>query len=308
MPNDPSLRLAYAAWIAVCLIWGTTYLAIRVALETIPPALVGALRFIIAGVVLAGILKLRGVPLPAVPQWRGLAIVGLLLIGVGNGMVVVAEQWVPRGIAAVVIATAPFWMAIVEALVPGGERFSRRTLTGMAIGFSGILLLLWPDLTAGGVLGRQFLLGLLALQAAEIGWSIGTSYSKRHAREENAIAAAAMQMMFGGVAMLVVAIVRGEWSALSFTTRSLVAEIYLIVVGSLVAFPAYIYALKHLPVSTVSLYAYINPVIAVLLGAALLGEPFGIRIVFASALVLLGVSVVRGWMGGRAAARKAAAA
>jgi drug/metabolite transporter (DMT)-like permease len=306
--GDHSTRLAYAAWISVCLIWGTTYLAIRVALETIPPALIGAFRFVIAGAVLAVLLRARGVRLPGPRQWPGLAIVGVLLIGAGNGMVVVAEQWVPSGIAAVVIATSPFWMATVEALIPGGERFSRRTLTGMTIGFGGIVLLLWPELTAGGAVGRQFLLGLVALQLAELGWSLGTAYSKRHAREENAIAAAALQMVFGGVAMLAVAIVRGEWHALYFSTRSAVAELYLIVAGSLVAYPAYIYALKYLPVSTVSLYAYVNPVIAVLLGAMLLGEPFGIRIVIASALVLLGVSVVRGWMRKRPAGRDAAAA
>ena len=304
MRGDHSTRLAYAAWISVCLIWGTTYLGIRVALETIPPALIGALRFIIAGVVLAALLRVRGVRLPGSRHWPGLAIVGVLLIGVGNGMVVVAEQWVPSGIAAVVIATAPFWMATVEAFIPGGERFSRRTLTGMTLGFTGIVLLLWPDLTAGGSVGRQFLFGLIALQLAEIGWSLGTAYSKRHAREENAIAAAALQMFFGGVAMLAVAIIRGEWHDLYFSPRSAAAELYLIVAGSLVAYPAYIYALKYLPVSTVSLYAYVNPVIAVLLGAMLLGEPFGIRIVIASALVLCGVSVVRGWMGKRTAARK----
>lgn len=307
-PTGRPVRLAYAAWLIVCLVWGTTYLAIRVTLETIPPASVGAIRFVVAGVLLAAVLKARGVPLPARAHWRGLAIVGVLLIGVGNGMVVVAEQWVPSGIAAVVIATTPFWMAGLEALIPGGERFSRRTIVGMTIGFMGILLLLWPDLTAGGTVGRQFLLGLIALQFAEIGWSAGTAYSRRHAREENALGAAALQMIFGGVAMLVVAVAGREWTDLHFTTRTAAAELYLIVVGSLVAFPAYIYALKHLPVATVSLYAYINPVIAVLLGALLLGEPFGPRIVVASALVLLGVGVVRGWTGKRATARRAAAA
>jgi drug/metabolite transporter (DMT)-like permease len=307
VPDRPT-RLAYGAWLAVCLIWGTTYLAIRVALETIPPALIGGIRFLIAGVVLAAILAARGERLPGRAHWGGLLIVGVLLIGVGNGMVVVAEQWVPSGIAAVVIATTPFWMATVEALIPGGERFSRRTLTGMGIGFSGILLLLWPDLTAGGTGGRQFVIGLIALQLAEIGWAIGTSYSKRHARDVNALAAAALQMIYGGAAMMAIAILRGEWADLYFTARSATAEIYLIVVGSLVAFPAYIYALKHLPVSTVSLYSYVNPVIAVVLGTLLLGEPFGLRIVVASALVLTGVGVVRGWMGKRTAGRKAAAA
>lgn len=292
-------RLAYLAWAAVCLIWGTTYLGIRVALETIPPALIGGIRFTIAGVVLAALLRARGERLPGREHWRGMATVGLLLIGVGNGAVIVAEQWVPSGITAVVIATSPFWMAIVEALIPGGERFSSRALTGMCIGFGGILLLLWPDLTAGGEIGRQFVVGLVALQLAQVGWSIGTSYSKRHAPQENALAASALQMFFGGAAMLAVATVRGEWRDLAFSARSVAAELYLIVAGSLVAYPAYVYALRHLPVSTVSLYAYINPVIAVLLGALLLAEPLGARIVFASALVLAGVAVVRGGAGTR---------
>ena len=297
------MRLAYAAWIAVCLIWGTTYLAIRVALESIPPALVGGIRFTVAGAVLAAVLAARGERLPAPRNWTGLAVIGLLLIAIGNGSVVVAEQWVPSGLAAVVIATTPFWMATIEALIPGGERFSRRTLVGMCIGFAGIVLLLWPDLTAGGDLGRQFLLGLLALQFAEIGWAAGTSYSKRRSPHENALAASAMQMIFGGLAMVLIGTVLGEWGDLRFTTRTAAAELYLILVGSLAGFPAYIYALKHLPVSTVSLYAYVNPVIAVLLGTLLLNEPFGPRIVLGSALVFAGIAVVRGWMQKRATTR-----
>jgi drug/metabolite transporter (DMT)-like permease len=221
--------------------------------------------------------------------------------------VIVAEQWVPSGIAAVVIATTPFWMAIVEALTPGGERFSRRALTGMCIGFGGIVLLLWPGLMAGGTPGRNFAVGLLALQLAEVGWAVGTSYSKRHAPGENALGAAAMQMCFGGAMMLTVATLRGEWAMLTFSARSAAAELYLVLAGSLVAYPAYVYALKHLPVSTVSLYAYINPVIAVLLGALLLGEPFGLRIVVASALVLAGVAVVRAWGTGATARQRAVA-
>ena len=291
----------------MCLIWGTTYLAIRVALESIPPALIGGIRFTAAGLVLAAVLAARGERIPPPRDWTGLAIIGLLLIAIGNGSVVVAEQWVPSGLAAVVIATTPFWMATIEALIPGGERFSRRTLTGMCIGFACIVLLLWSDLTAGGEIGRQFLLGLLALQFAEIGWAAGTSYSKRRSRHENALASSAMQMIFGGVAMLAIGTALGEWGELRFTTRTASAELYLIVVGSLAGFPAYIYALKHLPVSTVSLYAYVNPVIAVLLGTLLLNEPFGPRIVVGSALVFAGIAVVRGWTGKRATTRGARA-
>ena len=308
MTPDRTRHLAYLAWLTVCLVWGTTYLAIRVALETIPPALIGGLRFTLAGLVIAAALAARGDPLPARVHWPGLALVGFLLIAVGNGFVIVAEQWVPSGLAAVVIATTPFWLAAVEAFVPHGERFSSRTLGGMCIGFGGVVMLLWPDVTAGGQVGRQFIIGLVALQIAQIGWAAGTSYGKRHAVSAGALGAAAIQMTAGGVAMLIVATIGGEWQALRFSARSAAAEIYLIVFGSLIAFPAYIYALKHLPVSTVSLYAYVNPVIAVVLGALLLGEPFGVRIVIASALVFIGVGVVRGWMGKRTATREKRAA
>ena len=291
------LRTAYIAWVIVCLVWGTTYLAIRVALETIPPALVGGIRYVIAGAVLTAILLVRGERLPARGHWPGLVLLGFLMICLGNGGVIWAEQWVPSGIAAVVIASSPFWMSAVEAVAPDGEPFTRRVLVGLLIGFAGILALVWPDLTAGGELGKQFAIGLVALQVACIGWSLGSAYSKRHARNENALGAAALQMLFGGLMMLAIASGRGEWRDLSFTARSLTAEIYLIVVGSLVGYTAFVYALKYLPVSTVSLYAYVNPVIAVVLGSLLLGEPFGPRVVIASAMVLVGIAVVRGLAG-----------
>lgn len=297
MSPDPAIRTAYIAWLAVCLIWGTTYLGIRVALETIPPGLVGGIRYVIAGALLAAVLRGRGERLPGREHWSGLALLGFLMICLGNGGVIWAEQWVPSGIAAVIVASGPFWMAAIEALVPDGERFTRRTLIGLTIGFTGIMALVWPDLTAGGQLGRQFAFGLVALQVACIGWALGSSYSKRHARGENALGAAALQMFFGGVMMLAFATMRGEWQQLTFTTRSLAAEVYLIVFGSLVGYTAYVYALKHLPVSTVSMYAYVNPVIAVALGALLLGEPFGWRVVVSAAMVLVGIAVVRGLAG-----------
>jgi drug/metabolite transporter (DMT)-like permease len=294
MSSDVSTRrAAYLAWITVCLVWGTTYLAIRIALEGIPPALVGGIRYTVAGVVLAALLVMRGERLPARVHWGGLALLGFLMIVIGNGGVIWAEQWVPSGIAAVIVASSPFWANSTESLLPHGARLTRRTLAGLCLGFSGILLLVWSDLMARGAAGRRFLFGVLAIQVAAIGWSIGSIYSRRHAREENALSAAALQMVFGGLIMLAIAAGRGEWRELVFTSRSFWAEMYLILAGSLVGYSAYVFALKYLPLSRVSLYAYVNPVIAVLVGSWLADEAFGWRIVAASALVLAGITVIR---------------
>jgi len=285
-------RRAYGAWVAVCVIWGTTYLAIRVALESIPPALIGGIRYTIAGFVLIAWLKARGQRLPGRSSWPGLAIIGTLLIAIGNGFVIWAEQWVPSGISAVVVASAPFWMSGLDAMAPGGERLTTRTIAGLCVGFAGIILLVWPDLAAGGG-GRQFLVAVIALELACLGWSAGSTYSKRYAAPQHAIGASAMQMLFGGLVMLAVATIAGEWTRLAFTPRSAGAELYLIVFGSLIGYSSYLYALDQLPVSTVSLYAYVNPVIAVVLGTLLLDEPFGWRVVGASAMVLVGIAIVR---------------
>src|SRR5258705_4340361 len=176
---------AYLAWIAVCVLWGTTYLAIRIGLETIPPALLGGLRYTAAAILLAAILARRGERMPSSSQWPGLALVGLLTICVGNGGVIWAEQWVPSGIAAVTVATVPFWMIAIEALMPGGDRVSMWLVLGLLVGFGGILLLVWPDVSAGGAAGRQFLIGIAALQTACVGSPAGSAPSCPDARREN---------------------------------------------------------------------------------------------------------------------------
>jgi drug/metabolite transporter (DMT)-like permease len=295
--NAPSTakerRLAWFAWIAVCLIWGTTYFGIRVSLETMPPMLMGGLRWTLAGGLLAAYMLGRGEPLPRGPELRSAMLLGFLMLVLGNGGVVWAEMYVPSGLAAVVIASSPFWMAGVEALQPDGERITWNSAVGLLVGFSGIVLLIWPELMHGGPAGRGFLYGMVALQIACLGWSIGSSYSKRHGRNANVFSATAAQMLAGGLMMLLLGTVRGEWGALAFSTRSASAFIYLATIGAIGGFVAYTYALRHLPVSLVSLYAYINPIIAVALGVALLGEPFTSRMAVAAALVFAGVAIVR---------------
>lgn len=286
-------RLALLAWMAVCLIWGTTYLGIRISLETMPPALMGGLRWLIAGGLLTGYLVARGERLPDPSRWKGIALMAFLLLGLGNGGVVVAEQWVPSGLAAVFVATSPFWMAAVESRLRDGERLTRTTAAGLVIGFAGIVVLVWPELAVDNPGSRQFLLGVLALQVASFGWALGSAYSRRHARHDNVLGTTALQMLAGGLLMTFVGTLRGEWGDLWFTARSGWALAYLATVGAIGGFVAYTYALRHLPVSFVSLYAYINPVIAVALGVLVLGEPFDSRIAIAAALVFAGVAVVR---------------
>ena len=289
--TDPR-RAAYAAWIAVCLIWGTTYLAIRIALETIPPAAIGGIRYTIAGGGLAALLHWRGERLPGRAFWGGLSLLGFLMIVIGNGAVIWAEQWVPSGFTALILAATPFWMAGIEA-VAGGDRFTWRSTIGLCVGFTGILLLVWPELPWNAHGSAGFAAGVIGVQVACVGWALGSSYSRRHARTENALGSSALQMLFGGLMMLAIATARGEWQMLAFDARSAAAELYLIVMGSLVGYSSYVYALKYLPMATVSLYAYVNPVIAVLLGTVMLGEPFSPRVVVAAAMVLGGIGVVK---------------
>ncbi len=283
-------KLAYAAWILVCVVWGTTYLAIRIALETVPPMLMAGIRWVVAGTILVLTLAARGERLPTRPTWPSLALIGILMTSFGNGGVVWAEQTIPSGLAALLVAAIPFWMVGVERFMPTPDPLRLRRIVGLLIGFAGILLLVWPELThpSGGSL-----LGVAATQMACVGWAVGSSYSRRRSADENVIASASVQMLFGGAALLAVGTALGEWPALTFNLRTFSAVAYLVVFGSIAAFSAYLYALKHLPVATVSLYAYVNPVIAVLLGTAVLSEPFSPRLAVAGAVVMVGMVLVK---------------
>jgi len=286
------VSLAHLAFVAVCIIWGTTYLAIRVALESVPVLLVAGLRWMSAGVLLCGILLAMGRRLPPIRLWGPLVLLGFLMNIVGNGFVVFAQQYVASGLTAVLIATTPFWQALLERLLPNGDRFTARALIGLTIGFSGIVILVWPEMSQGGASGRAFVGGVVAIQLACVGWVIGTSYAKRHELGNDPFPSTALQMVFSGIMLLSAATVHGDWAALSFTPRTMAAMAYLAIAGSLVAYSAYIYAIQHLRLSLVSLYAYINPMIAVALGTVLLGEPLSPRILLAAGLVLTGTWIV----------------
>ena len=284
--------LAYLAFFTVCTVWGTTYLAISVALETVPVLLVAGLRWMFAGVVLSALMLVTGRGLPRPSLWGPLLLLGFLMNVVGNGFVVYAQQYVASGLTAVLIATTPFWSALVERVLPNGERFSRRALTGLGLGFSGIVVLVWPEMTDGGAGGRTFVGGVIAIQLACVAWVIGTSFARRHELGDNPFRSTALQMIFSGTMLLTAATWHGDWEQLSFTPRTIAAMVYLSIAGSLIAYSAYIYAIQHLPLSLVSLYAYINPIIAVTLGTLFLSEPFSTRIAISAALVLVGTWIV----------------
>ncbi len=310
-PLMSQTRRAYFAWAIVCVVWGTTYLAIRIALESIPPILMAAMRWITAGVILIAWLKLRGERMPHPRAWPALTILGVLLLGFGNGAVVWAEQTVPSGLTSVLVATVPFWMVGIDTAsrvrrqaAPGSptaaaahhDALTPRRALGLVIGFVGIVMLVWPEIRLGES-GRGFLIGVIATQIACCGWALGSTYARHRGRtdaqHENVLVTAAFEMLFGGLVLLIVSLALGEWSRVAFTTRTSLALGHLIIFGAVAGFTAYAYALKFLPVATVSLYAYINPIIAVVLGTVMLREPFGIRMAVAAAVVLIGVALVR---------------
>lgn len=269
---------------AVYLIWGSTYLAIRFALEGgFPPFLLGGIRFAIAGAVLYGVLRLRGMAAPTRAQWANAAVMGVLLLLLGNGMVNLAEQSVSSGMAAVAVASAPLWMGIFAAM--RGDRPTRMEWVGLAIGFLGVL---W--LNAGSSLTASPT-GLVALLVASVAWSFGSIWSRGRDLASPFMNAAA-QMLCGGVAMLVVGAALGERIEALPTPAALGAFAYLVVFGSWIGFSAYVWLLGNVRPALAGSYAYVNPAIAVMLGAALAGERFGVGELVAMGVILLGVVAI----------------
>jgi len=284
---------AYGAWAAVCFFWGTTYLAIRVGLETLTPMLFAGLRFLIAGGLLFFIMtRQRNVRLPVGREWLDLCVVGLLLLGVGNGAVVWAEQWVSSGMAALLVATSPFWVAALERMRKDGERVGARGVVGMLVGFGGLAMLVGPQLF-GVSLNGYYLAGVLVIQLGCFSWTVGSIYATRRPTGVSPLMAAAVQMLMAGVVLTLVGTVAGEWGEIRFSARSLGALAYLVVFGSIVAYGAYTYAIQKLPLSLVSTYSYVNPLVALVLGWFVLGESLGWREFFAAAVILSGVALVK---------------
>ncbi|MFQ5637166.1 MAG: EamA family transporter [bacterium] len=282
---------AYAAWGAVCLFWGTTYLAIRIGVEVLPPALFAGIRFLIAGVFFVPALLLQGYRLPPRKELLDMSIVAVLLLVVANGIVVWAEQWIPSSLAALIVATLPFWMVGIESLLPSGEALSAKKIFGILIGFLGLVLLIWPDLH--GSIDPAYLKGVAIILLAPLAWGAGSIYSKYRRIKTRPLMAAATQMLIAGLILTGIGLFNGEAARFHPSFQGFAAIVYLIVFGSIVGYGSYIYALSHLPASMVSTYAFINPVIAVLLGWLILGERLDWLVIAATGIILLGVLLVK---------------
>lgn len=303
MPREHRLRLLIA-FAAVYLIWGSTYLAIRIAIETIPPFLMAAVRFLIAGGALYGWARLRGAPHPTPTEWRAAVIVGVLLLAGGNGGVVWAEQIVPSGLTALIVGAEPLWVVILDWLRPGGRRPGLITGLGLIVGFLGVTLLIAPGRDGAGVVP---LLGAAALTGAIVSWAIGSIYSRTAPAPASPLMGTGTKMLAGGAALAAMSLAAGEparFHAAAVSGRSLIALGYLIVFGAIVGFTAYIWLLRNTTLAKASTYAYVNPVVAVLLGWLILSEPLTARVLLATAIIVGGVIMISGLPILRAGARR----
>ena len=288
----PARLNVLAAFAAVYVIWGSTYLGIRFAIETLPPFLMAGARFLIAGTLLGGMMRLRGAPRPSLAQWGSASVIGGFMLLGGNGVVTWAEQRVPSGIAALMIATVPLWMVTLDWMQPGGMRPNGRVVAGVVLGFAGMVLLASPGELAGSKGVDP--VGAGALVLAALLWSIGSLYSRRASLPGAPLQGIAMEMLAGGVLLTLTGMATGEWARIDLAAvslRSVLALGYLTIFGSLVAFSAYVWLLKVTTPARAATYAYVNPVVAVFLGWALAGEPLAPRTFLAMAIIVAAVVI-----------------
>jgi drug/metabolite transporter (DMT)-like permease len=295
---SPGALSIWAAMIAVYIVWGSTYLAIHFSIQTIPPFLMAGIRFLIAGAILYAWRRLSG-DRPATPRhWRSSAIVGLFLLLGGNGGVVWAEQRVPSGIAALMVASAPLWMVLIDALLHRGKAGYQRpgwiSILGVVLGFVGIAVLVSPsDLT--GLHGQVDPAGAAVLTLSAFFWASGSLYSRSAELPASPLLGTSMEMLCGGAALLLVGTVTGEWAAFhpaAFSTQSLLGLVYLILFGSLVGYSAYTWLLRVAPTTLVSTYAYVNPIVAIFIGNLLASEPLTLRVLVAALVIVGAVALI----------------
>ena len=277
----------------VYLFWGSTYLGIRIAVQQIPPALMCATRFLIAGVFMLAFCGLSGRTIVYPPRQLGqMAVIGVLLLVGGNLTLSYAERYVPSGLSALILAVTPLWFLVLDSLLIGHHRISRRGLAGLGLGIAGIVILLWPDLTMAGTLASTHLWSSLSLLLSSFTWALGSVLSKRWQSVADPFSAAGWETTFAGVGNLLFAVIAGDFSRVIWGVRGISATLYLVVCGSWIGYTAYIFLLQHVPTSKVSTYAYVNPVVAVFLGWLILHERVDLHILAGSVIVIASVILV----------------
>jgi drug/metabolite transporter (DMT)-like permease len=281
------------AFAAIYIIWGSTYLAIRFAIETLPPFLMAGVRFLLAGLILYTVQRIRSGTRPTAPQWRYTFIIGTLLITVANGAVVWSELRIPSGIVAITVAVMPCWMVLLDWLWERNARPNWKTVAGLILGFGGLAILIIPGIR--GEAGSLDIRAMGALMVGSICWSVGSTYSKRVSLPQPQLLATGMEMLCGGTLLVLLGLATGEAAHVnvaSMTMHSVLAFAYLTVFGSLIAFSAYIWLLHQVSAAQVSTYAYVNPLVAVLLGWAMAHEEFTPPMAAAAALIIVGVVLI----------------
>lgn len=283
------LRMAF---LAVYVIWGSTYLAIRFVVETIPPFFMAGTRFIIAGLMLYALTSVKGTPAPTSVHWRDAFVVGGLLLLGGNGAVVWAEQWVPSGLTALLIATTALWMVLLNSL-HHRTRPSLGGVIGLLLGFAGVALLVGSIENTGN--NNMMVPAAIVVLLGAFLWAGGSLYSRSAKTSSSQLQPAAMQMIAGGVLLLSASLITGEWTRIMIdqvSIRSILSWLYLIIFGSLIAFSSYIWLLRHTAPSQVSTHAYINPLVALILGMALAEEALTTRNVIAAIIIIISVTII----------------
>ena len=282
-----------AAFASIYIIWGSTYLAIRYAVATIPPFLMGGTRFLVSGALLYWWSRYRGAPRPTKVHWRNAVIAGGFLLLGGNGAVVWAEQLVPSGLTALLVSILPFWLVIIEWARPPRRRPAAAVLVGLAVGFIGIIVLVGPGDVAGQ--SNVSAIGAAVLILGSLSWAIGSFWSRDAELPESGLLTTGMEMLGGGVLMILVGALSGEFSRLDvshISRASAIGLVYLITFGSLLGFTSYIWLLDKVSPARLGTYAYVNPIVAVLLGWAIAGETLTARTAFAAAIVICAVALI----------------
>jgi drug/metabolite transporter (DMT)-like permease len=298
--RQPSAAAILSNLFAVYLIWGSTYLAIRYAVAGAPPFVAMGVRFLIAGGLLYIVMRIRGIPNPTWKEWRSGAIVGTLLLFGGNGIVAWGEsQGVPSSVAALLVSMTPIWMALIDWLRPHGLRPTLGVIAGLLLGFGGVALLVGPKVIAD-LHSNAPVWGFVIIPFAALSWAFGSIYARGAPMPKSSLMSTSVEMLGGGVALALASIVTGEVGQINpnlFTFTSASALIYLILFGSLVGYSAYTWLLQNAPLSLVSTYAYINPVVAVFLGWAIASEPLTSMTLVAAAIIVVSVALITTFRG-----------